>query len=159
VIVSFSEPGGTRRMIGPPGSGGDAEYASLADADPENPVNAAGIPRKWPILDVSKTTTIAAARVLGEAWMKQNANPAFRGQATVTGTARILGGAGDWPSWEIRAGDFCMLEDGPNATLPRRIMTTEYSDDSGENTLSLDNTSNQLDAIMEAMGASLVGVA
>ena len=156
VIVRYTDVTGVPRSIGPPeASFVDAVDGRLADARPENPVNAAGIPRKWGILDVSFTTVTEAAILLGAKWMERTQIPSNRGSVSAPGMIRD--DKGNWcPSWEMRAGDSVVVEDY-DAT-ERRIVETGYTHNPERSiSATLDSLPNRLDAIMERMSVSLVG--
>ena len=59
IVVRFDAVDGTRRTVGPPGSGCDVESPYLKDSDPQNPANEAGITRR-DILVIGVDTTEGA---------------------------------------------------------------------------------------------------
>jgi hypothetical protein len=156
VIVQYGDPAGVSRTVGPPNSGADATDASLEDASATNPVNAHGIPKKWATVQVSQTTTEAGAIQLGAILLGEKGVPQRRGALTVTGTiAHPM--VGDRPVCEMRAGDWVRISDHPT-DVPRKIIETSYDSNTQTLTCTLDNTSQKVDAILERLGVSLMGV-
>lgn len=156
VVVRYNDPTGTAFTVGPPGGDFDATSYSLIDQSDTNPVNAAGIPRRWALIEVSPITTQAGAIQLGAVWLAEQAQPARRGQLTVTGEIDHPT-EGKVPTWRVRAGDYVRIADFPT-DVARRIIETDYDHDSRTVTCSLDNSSFKLEAFMERLGVSLIGV-
>lgn len=156
VVVTFTDTNGVARSYGPPGSNSDYTDPSLQDTSEGNPVNQAGIPRKWLRLDLGFTTTPAGALTIGQAKLGEQSLPQRRGTVTVKGFARHPT-MGLRPAWAIRAGDFVRVEDHP-ADVPRKIITTDYDHASRTNTLTVGNTSHKLDAVIQLLQAQLVGL-
>lgn len=155
VIVSFTDPWGVARTAGPVGSGCDYEDDLLKDSTETNPVNAHGIPRKYLPVSLSSVTTSTGAIQIGTIALGETLLPARRGSITVQGTCEHPT-MGKRPVWAIRAGDYITLADRPNDPA-RRIISTSYSHDSRSNSLSLEQTSYKLDAILERIGVSTIG--
>jgi hypothetical protein len=154
--VQYADPAGVNRTVGPPGASADATDASLADTSESNPVNAHGIPRRWALLNLSQTTTQAGAIQLGATYLGEKSLPQRRGSLTLTGSIGHPAG-GTRPVWSVRAGDWVRISDHPT-DVPRKIIETNYDAPTDTLTCSLDNTSQKLDAILERLGVSLMGV-
>jgi hypothetical protein len=108
------------------------------------------------MLEISQTTTLAGATQLGAIWLSEHAAPQRRGTLTLTGTVTHPT-EGEVPVSRVRAGDYVSIADHP-ADLPRRIIEARYTHGSRQAILNLDNTPYMLDAIMQRLGVSLVGV-
>lgn len=156
VFVSYTDPGGQTHSVGPIGSGADVESAELEDTSATNPVNAHGIPKKWALLSISQTTTEAAAKQLGRIYLGEKSLPQRQGTLTLTGTVTHPT-EGQRPAAVVRAGDWIRIADHPT-DVPRKIIEATYAADTETVSLSLDNTSQKLDAILERLGVSLTGV-
>lgn len=163
VMVRYTDPSGQHRTAGPPATywqGAiarcDVTDANLVDASPENAVNAAGIPRRWGVLDVTPVTTDIGAVQLGVVWLAEHRLPQRRGTITVANTVTHPT-EGPVPTWRVRAGDGVVVPDRTD-DLPRRIIQTSYNRGNDTNTLTVGNTEFKLDALLERIGISLVGV-
>lgn len=155
VVVGWTDPSGKRHFVGPPDSGLEATDSSLADIDPQNPVNAAGIPRRYGQLDMGPVTTLTGATRAGARWLAEKAVANSKGDINATGLVEDENGVAH-PAWRIRAGDEVVVTDGDN--VEKRIVSTDYSNDSRTNTLSVDRQPERTDALMEQLGVVLVGV-
>jgi hypothetical protein len=157
VYVTYQDPAGQRKTVGPPAATADATDAALADTSASNPVNAWGITRRWGMLEIPEVTTLAGATQLGAIWLGQHAAPQRRGTLTLTKTVRHPT-EGDVPVWRVRAGDYISIADHP-ADAPRRIIETRYTHGGGgQLTCNLDNTPYLLDSIMARLGVGLTGI-
>lgn len=155
VVVQFTDERGQQKTAGPPGSGCDYTRTSLADEDPENPVNAAGIPRKWASLALDFTTTSFGAIQIGERWLDEAMQTPDRGAVSAHGFVWDSVTGVPWPAWCVQAGDSIRVSDADNRE--RRIVEASYSHDDLTLTATLDNLPHQIDAIMERMGVELIG--
>jgi hypothetical protein len=157
VVVTFTDPAGVTRVVGPPGcAGADVTSEVLADTSDANPVNLAGIPRKWGELQLSFVTDYTGAIQVGYAWLVdklQNANA--RGSVTVSGVVEDDESGALFPAWYMRAGDSAIVTDGDN--IERRIIETNYDHDTRTVTCNMDTPPNKVEALMERMGIALVG--
>jgi hypothetical protein len=126
------------------------------DTSDTNPVNVAGIPRRWALLEISEITTQAGAIQIGAAWLAEQQLPARRGQLTVTGEIEHPT-EGRVPVWRVKAGDYVRIADFPT-DVSRRVIETNYDHDTRTLTASLDNSAFKMEAILERMGVMLTGV-
>lgn len=158
VVVSFTDPAGVTRVVAPIGvSSADLTSEALQDTRATNPVNAAGIARKYAELRLSFATDLPGALQVGAAYLAEKiANTKARGAVTVTGLVEDLDTSTLYPSWCMRAGDSATVVDGDK--VERRIIETSYDYDSRTCSAQLDATPHKVEALMERMGISLVGV-
>jgi hypothetical protein len=159
VLVSFTDPAGEQRLAGPPGSGADTEDVLLEITDPQNVVNAHGIPRKWGRLELAFTTTALGAIQAGARWLAEQERIEHRGSIVVYGTIEDADSAVIDPVWAVRAGDGVRVEDADGNVLDdfRQIVETTYTHDDRSNSLSIEALPHTSEAIQERMGVVLVG--
>jgi hypothetical protein len=86
VYVTYQDATGQKKTVGPTGATADNTDASLLDASATNPATAHGITRRWGMLEISQTTTLAGATQLGAIWLSEHSAPQRRGTLTLTGT-------------------------------------------------------------------------
>lgn len=158
VVCTFTDPAGVTRVVGPPGC--PTAYATsdtLADTSLTNPVNRAGIERKWAELKLGFVTTTAGAIAVAAAYLADKlANAQARGSVVVAGLVEDDETGTLYPAWAMRAGDSAIVTDGDN--IERGIIETSYDHDSRTCTCNLDATPHKVEALMERMGLVLVGV-
>jgi hypothetical protein len=157
VVVSFTDPLGRERTVGPPGATADQTSALLVDVDLSHPVNAHGIPRRWALLRLSLVTTIEQAIQIGAVYLAASQLARRSGSITVTGSLERRGTPGRWPAWAPRAGDFITIADRPDDPV-RFITEKRYSHPTRTATLRFGLNAQKLDAILERMGAAMVGI-
>lgn len=152
VIVTYQDVSGVSRTVGPPGSGANATDASLADSDPANPANAAGLTR-WIPLSMNGTGTLGSAAKIGQTFLQIQKQLNTSGEASLNG--HVLDDKGVlWPTWMVRAGDTISFVDAADTSL-RRIVRTEYSDATKTNQISLDSPPDGLQALLERMSVAI----
>jgi hypothetical protein len=151
VVVSYTDPTGVPRTVGPPGSGSEQESALLHDADPENPLNIAGIPKPAPLS--MGTTTPAGAEQVGSIFLRETKGLDTSGQASLVGHVEDEAGV-LWPAWEVRAGDTVAFSDAADPS-PRRVVHAGYDNTALACTVQLDQPPDSLTAILERLSASL----
>lgn len=157
VIVSFTDPSGQQRVIGPPEmSTAYATSEALVDTRATNPVNIVGLGPKWGELSLGFVTDVSGAIQIGAMWLAaQLATARSRGSVRVTGIVEDENGA-YWPSWAMRAGDSATVVDGDR--VERRIVESTYSADSRQANCQLDSTPHKFEAILERMGIAVAGL-
>ncbi len=165
VIVSYTDPFGIPRTAGPPGSGADDETALLIDPRDANAATSHSR-RKWARLDVGFPLTngpTGSAVQLGFVWLQEQMRPQRSGTLVLSplGPGHIPQLehpiAGPMPAWACRAGDYIDIPDYPDGE-PFRIIDSRYSHEAKQLTLSLDNSSARVSAILERLDvhASLI---
>lgn len=157
LVVKFTDAAGVTRVVAPPGcTTADVTSELLADTSPTNPVNAAGITRKWGELQLGFVTDYAGAIQVGYAYLTDTLRfAASRGSVVVTGLVEDDETGILYPAWCMRAGDSAVNTDGDG--IERRIIETTYDNDARQLTANLDSTPHKVDALMERMGLALVG--
>jgi hypothetical protein len=155
VGVLYSDGTGAQQMVAPPGIQASTTAESLQSTDPRNPALSWGR-TKVAIIDAGLTTLDGATRI-GELFMAELA--ARRSAAsTEVGNWQIFDEAGARaPSYEIREGDYLLIEDEPGAG-ERLVVAHNYNRASRTNSLDLDAPPDRLEAILERLQVVLVGV-
>lgn len=151
--VSYTDGAGTRYTVGPVGSGADYETDDLADDSIDNPVNAAGIPKRYRTRDVGITTQEGAI-LIGQLLLREANETKQRGSVQIKDIARDETGA-EHPAYMVRFGDYVVIEDDED-TSPRKIVSTTY--ENGTVTASLDTpvgvTNTLLNRLLAANSAA-----
>lgn len=151
VIVTYNDVAGIARTVGPTGSGADTIDNSLADSDPANPANAAGLTRCFNLPNIGVSVAAAASQI-GQAFLAEQKAISTAGQASIVGIIQDSSGV-TWPAWMIRAGDNITFIDAHDP-VPRRIVKTSYDDDTKTNQLDLDSPPEGLQALLARLGAA-----
>jgi hypothetical protein len=168
VLVTFSDPAGISRVVGPPAQYwptgvalADSTDTSLVDTDPTNPINehadsTGGV--KWATLNLSQPCTTAGAIALGSMFLAIQSQPQRRGQIEISGLVGHPTITQGQPVYKMRAGDWLQLTDSESPELRRRIIGTRYSHPTRSITCDLDNRPFTLDALLEVLQADLVSL-
>jgi hypothetical protein len=153
VMVTYDDGTGTQFTVGPPGSGADTETAALISLSDTNPTNRDGA-RHWPVIS-GGITTEAGAILIGQLVMADRNNMEWRGDVKVVDQVRDE--TGTWyPVSLVRAGDYIVVEDDPDAR-PRRIVNTKYDSANRSNSLSVGARPDRLDTLLARLGVVLDG--
>jgi hypothetical protein len=153
ISVSYRDPDGSTRTVGPPGSGADVEDAALVDDDPLNPANMAGIPRH-DLLDMGKVSQPSRAIDIGRIFLQQSKLLDRSGHAEVVGHAMDDRGILH-PYWAVRAGDLGSWTDAADTSY-RKIVNVRHSHDSRSAALDLDAPPQGLDALLARLDVDLI---
>jgi hypothetical protein len=153
VFVSYTDPLGVRKTVGPPGSNADDISSSLADSSVDNPLNEWGR-AKWARMDISQVTTTLGAVQLGAIWLAEQAVPQRRGTITVKGCIEHPP-RGLRPTWAVRAGDYVRIPDHPT-DVPRRIIQTDYRHDTREVQMDVGTSPHKLDALLARLNVASI---
>lgn len=157
VIVQYADVAGVTRTVGPPGSGADVTDASLQDNDPTSPPNMfTPVLKRWTQLNMNGTSVSGAAIKVGQIFLAQSKIANQGGSAILTGYVQDDKGV-NWPAWMVRGGDQISFVDARDTSY-RRIVSTNYSDDSKVNSITLDNPPDSLQAILERLQVVLVPI-
>lgn len=153
--VSYTDPLGVKKTVGPTWSTARSTSSSLEDNSTTNPLNAWSLKRPL-MVDVPFVTDLAGATAIGVIALGLQALPQRRGTLTLTGTVTHPT-EGEVPVWRVRAGDYISISDHP-ADVPRKIIETQYTHSTRTISCSLDNTPHALDAIFARVAVGMVGV-
>lgn len=153
ILVSFTDPDGSTRVVGPPGSGADVEDAQLLDADPDNPANQLNM-RRWDILSMGMVSTAGAATQVGARFLQESKRLSTAGRARFVGYVEDSSGI-VWPYHAVRAGDTVAFVNSADPS-PRRIVQSDKDADSRTCTVDLDSPPDGLGALLARLGVVLV---
>lgn len=149
VVVQYTDPYGTARVIGPTGyANADTTSDNLLITDPTNPAVAAGVPAQK-TLSLSFPTDASGAEQIGAVWLREQNLPQRRGTITLSG---LVNGK---PAWSVRAGDFVRVSDRPSDP-PREITSVQYANDSRTVSCSIGGLPQTVDAILERVGVRTI---
>lgn len=152
VIVSFQDPSGSTKTVGPTGSLADSTDAALFDSDPSIPANQLGI-KRYTLIDMGIVSTIAGATEVGRRFLEETKLLDTSGQAELVGTVVDDRGV-ERPASAVRAGDQISMIDAADSSY-RRIVKTSYADSTRTNTIDLDAPPEGQDALLERLGVVL----
>lgn len=153
VVVSFTDTTGVARTVGPPGSGANVEDPSLLDADPENPVNAAGGKPRYAPVTMGTSTAPGAIRV-GAMFLQEHKLINLSGAAQFDGYAEDDRG-NIWPAWMVRSGDYVKYVDASD-TSPRRIVRREWDDAQKRAAVTLDSPPDSMQQVLERLSIAIM---
>lgn len=153
VIVRYQTIEGQQRTAGPPGSRCDIESGYLADTSSSNIANAAGVARKWAVLDLSRPATDAVAVQLGTVLLRERSVPQRSGSIRVVGDVSL--GAAKVPGWLVRAGDWVEVREVPGL---RQISQARWSHDSQTLDLQVGAGAGTVEGILARVGARVAEV-
>lgn len=155
VVVSFQDPSGSTKTVGPTGSLADSTDAVLLDTDPSIPANQLGI-KRYTLIDMGITSTVAGATEVGRRFLEQTKLLDTSGQAELVGTVVDDRGI-ERPASAVRAGDQISFVDSSSPEY-RRIVKTSYSDASRTCSIDIDAPPEGMDALLERLGIVLVNL-
>lgn len=153
VKVSYTDPAGLTKTVGPVGSRSDFETGELMDFSPNNPANNDGA-RHWEVYGSGIITTEQGATYIGQLILADRNRKEWRGDVTLKGLVTDDAGV-EHPVAHVRAGDRIVLEDDAD-TSERRVVNTSYSDDQIL-TASCGAAPDKLDVLLARLGIVLEG--
>jgi hypothetical protein len=126
----------------------------LADTDPENPANRAGIDR-WDELSLSSPTTSSGAVQIASAALLEKNTP--KGQGSITVRGHLKDRAGHWQqAWKVRAGDRVAITSSASLSdRPRLISETGWDNDTKTLTITVEDTAQRVDAVLDRLSTAL----
>lgn len=154
VVISYRDTDGSSRTVGPPGSGADTEDALLADGDPDNVANQAGI-LKYERFDMGIGVSASAIRV-GYRFLTEAKLLDQSGRAQLVGTVVDDRGV-ERPAWQVRAGDYISFVDAADSSY-RRIVRAEYQEDSYTTSVDLDAPPEAMQVLLARLGLAVASV-
>lgn len=152
IFVQYQDVDGSSRTVGPPSSGADTESALLKDADPENPANQLGFPRRD--LLVMGTGTPRSAEQVGARFLYESRLLDTSGRAQHVGYIESDRGV-MFPFSAIQAGDTVEYLDAADPS-PRRVVKADHTGDSRTCGVDLDSPPEGLQALLERLNVVLV---
>lgn len=156
VVVTYTDYLGITRTVGPPGSNAQTIDSSLIDTSSTNATNVfTPTLRRWAPLQMDTGTAQSAIQV-GKLFLQEQALVNQSGNATITGYIEDSSGV-IWPAYCIRAGDQISFTDAADTSY-RRIVSTDYNDDTKVNQVTLDSPPDSLQAILERLNVVLTNV-
>jgi len=156
VIVRWQDVDGSPRTAGPIGSGADAEDESLEDNDPENPANQRGLKMYGAPVDMGGVSVQSQAVRVGALYLERLKETDTSGQMQLVGTVEDDRGV-ERPAWQVRAGDTIVPVDAAD-TRERRIIRTDYNEDTLTNTIDLDAPPDGTADLLAQLGLSIADI-
>lgn len=148
IKISYTDPAGTTKTVGPPGSGADYETSQLLDADRSNPaLKIPGIASEQMGITDQQGAINAGILLLNERNRLD-----WRGQVTVYGEVEDALG-NPLPAAMMRAGDRIVVADDTGWSEPRTIAGTSYSHDSESVTCSIGAKPDAFESLLGQLAA------
>lgn len=152
ITVRVQDPFYGELIVGPPDSGYAHTSSALRDADPDNPANRTGEPRR-DLLDIGEGTIEGAIEV-GRRFLEEAKRLDNSGQCELAGYVEDEAGIA-WPVDEVRAGDEIQFTDAADTSW-RHIAATSFSAESLTNALTIDAPPQTIEALLARLQAVLV---
>lgn len=156
-LVTYTDPSGASRTVGPPGSGLDpfaGSNAGLLVTDEENVLNQ-WRRRRWARLAAPMTTEAGAIR-LGERFTQAIQTRQLSGSLTVENGMLMDSAGARYPAWAVSPGDRIVVL-GSGDTTERFIVATDYTRSDRKCRLTLDSAPEDLASTLERLQVVLVG--
>jgi hypothetical protein len=152
MLVSYADPDGTMRWVGPPGSNCRITSEALIDQDPLNPANEAGI-KAWGRASLRGIGSPEAAITLGAERLAASKELDGTGKARLTGYVEDEYGQ-EWPYYHVHGGDLIEFVD---ASIPgyRYIIDAQRSRSSRSVAIELDAPPDATDVALERDSVAL----
>lgn len=153
IVGQYTDPDGSTRTVGPPGSGCNLETAELEVSDPTHPAVLANRTRR-DILDLQGVSNPAAAVAVCKRFLEE-ANLLNRsGSATLAGW--VLDSNSIYrPASQVRAGDYISFSNSSDTSY-RKIVGTNYSHADRSNDIDIDAPPSGMAALLERLQAGLI---
>lgn len=156
-LITYTDPSGATRTVGPAGSGFDpfaGSNAGLLITDEENVLNQWGR-RRWARLTAPMTTELGALR-LGERFTQAIQTRQLSGSLTVENGMLMDPAGARYPAWAANPGDRVVVL-GSGDSTERFIVATDYTHKDRTSRLTLDSAPEDLGSTLERLQVVLVG--